>query len=184
MNQQWYALLVRTRSATLTAASLNDKGYEVFLPTYVQKRKWSDRYVAFEKPLFPGYLFCRLNPLDRMLPILTTPGVMSILSAGRMPIPVPDSEIDAIKSLLNSGLSVLPFPDLTTGTKVLLEKGPLTGIHGVVTTVGKSCRLIVSVEILHRSVMVEIDRDWVRVADVPMVRPGVQTQGAVRHLAA
>ena len=168
--QQWYALQVRTRFARPAAQTIDRKGFEVFLPTYGQTTKWSDRYSRIELPLFPGYLFCRFSPQERLLPILTSPGVISIVRAGAIPVPIPDDEINAIKALVRSGLPVAPYPELVKGARVLIEKGPLAGVEGVIVTTGKSCRLIVSVELLQRSVMAEIDREWARPAKVTPIR--------------
>ena len=92
---EWYALQVRPRTERFTAQLLNQKGYEPFLPTYLRKRRWSDRVKVLSQPLFPGYLFCRLDPLVR-LPVLKTPGVISVVGVGKEPIPAPDHEIDAV----------------------------------------------------------------------------------------
>jgi transcription antitermination factor NusG len=112
--------------------------------------------------LFPGYLFCRFDVHDRLLPILTTPGVISIIGAGKTPIAVSDQEIASVQAILRSGLPARPWPCLTVGCRVLLERGPLAGIEGIVLNVDKAFRLVVSVPLLQRSVAVEIERDWVR----------------------
>src|SRR5215469_5369890 len=82
---EWYALQVRPRTEKFTVQLLNQKGYEPFLPTYLRKRRWSDRVKVLSEPLFPGYLFCRLDARFR-LPVLTTPSVISIVGAGKEPI--------------------------------------------------------------------------------------------------
>jgi transcription antitermination factor NusG len=142
--------------------SLRGKGYEEWLPLYQAKRRWSDREKQISLPLFPGYLFCRLDVQDRLLPILTTPGVIGIVSAGKVPIPVSDDEIAVVQAIIRSGLSAQPWPSLTTGSKVLVERGPLVGIEGFVVSVRKTYRLVVSVQLLQRAVAVDIDREWVR----------------------
>jgi transcription antitermination factor NusG len=161
-SQFWYAICVRSKFERVASAILSGKGYEEFLPLYNSKRRWSDRSKEIEFPLFPGYLFCRFDAQERILPILTTPGVISIVGAGRIPVPVPDRQIDAIRTVIRSGLCAQPWPHLAVGTKVVIEKGPLTGIEGVTLDVDKKFRLIISVPLLQRSVSVEIDRDWVR----------------------
>jgi transcription antitermination factor NusG len=141
---------------------LRGKGYEEFLPLYRSRRRWSDRVKELDLPLFPGYLFCRFDVHDRLLPILTTPGVISIVGAGKTPIAVPDEEIATVQAILRSGLPSRPWPCLTAGSKVLIERGPLAGIEGIALRVDKTFRLVVSVLLLQRSVAVEIERDWVR----------------------
>jgi len=158
---EWYAIRIRGKFAQAIASALEGKGYKVFLPLYTSHKKWSDRIKVKELPLFPGYLFCRFDVNNRLLPILTTPGVIHIVSAGRQPCPVGEDEIHAIQRIIDSGLAALPWPYLRTGTTVRIDKGPLAGLRGIVRTVPKGFRLVVSVPLLQRSVAVELDRDWV-----------------------
>ena len=157
----WYALRVQSRLAGLVSTTLRGKGYQEFFPLYCSRRRWSDRIKKVELPLFPGYLFCQFDESDR-LPILTTPGVIGIVGAGKIPIPVDDDEIEAIRAILRSGLAAQPWPHLRVGSKVYIERGPLTGLEGIITNTDKVYRLIVSVSLLQRSVAVEIDREWAR----------------------
>jgi transcription antitermination factor NusG len=161
-NQPWYAIRIQSRLGNVAAATLRGKGYEEFLPLYRSRRRWSDRFKELELPLFPGYLFCRFDVTDRLLPILTTPGVIGIVGAGKTPIPVDDEEIEAIRAILRSGLAARPWPFLQVGSKVYIERGPLTGMEGIIANADKVYRLIVSVNLLQRSVAVEIDREWAR----------------------
>ena len=112
-------------------------------------------------PLFPGYLFCRLNLEDRM-PLITTPGFLYIVGVGRNPEPVDESEILAIRSVLRSGFPVMPWPSLMVGQKVQLKHGPLRGLEGVLTKIADQHRIFVSVTLLKRSISVEVDPQWVR----------------------
>jgi transcription antitermination factor NusG len=96
------------------------------------------------------------------MPILTTPGVIGILGAGKTPVPVDIEEIEAIRAILRSGLAAQPWPLLRVGSKVYIERGPLAGLEGIVINTDKVYRLIVSVSMLQRSVAVEIDREWAR----------------------
>ena len=161
-NLLWYAIRVRSKFERVASLTLSGKGYEEFLPLYRSGRAWSDRAKQLDLPLFPGYLFCRFDVQDRLLPILTTPGVVSIVSAGKIPISIPDREIEAIQIVIRSGLHAQPWPHLAVGSRVLMEKGPLAGIEGTTLSVDKLYRLIVSVPLLQRSVAVEIDREWAR----------------------
>jgi transcription antitermination factor NusG len=137
------------------------KGYETLLPLYHVRRKWSDRNKEIEVPLFSGYTFCRFDPRDR-LPILQVPGVVSVLGfPGTGPVPADEAEIDAVRTLLRSNLPVGPWPFLREGKFVTVERGPLTGVDGIVIEANSKCRLVVSVSLLQRSIYVEIDRDWV-----------------------
>jgi transcription antitermination factor NusG len=107
-------------------------------------------------------LFCRFDVRGRLLPILTTPGVISIVGAGKTPIAISDEEIGALQAVIRSGLTVQPWPLLRVGSKVHIEGGPLAGLEGIITNTNKIYRLIVSVSLLQRSVAVEIEREWAR----------------------
>lgn len=142
------------------AVHLAGKGYEWFLPTYMSRRQWSDRIKKSELPLFPGYLFCRFNPLDR-LPILATPGLLSIVGIAKTPIPVDEVEMKAVRTLVGSGLPFQAWPYFKIGQRVRIEYGPLCGLEGILLSVKGSHRIVVSVNLLQRSVAAEIDSTWV-----------------------
>jgi transcription antitermination factor NusG len=158
----WYALRVRAKSERSVALALDSKGYEHFLPLYRVATKRSDRIKQLELPLFPGYLFCRLNFLERVLPVLTIPGVHSIVGAGKQPIPISDREIDDVQTVVRSGLAAQPCTHVTVGSKLIIERGPLAGLEGIAVDVARGCRFIVSVSLLQRSVCIEIDQSWAR----------------------
>src|SRR5690349_21112610 len=121
---------VKSRTEQLVATMAEHKGYENFLPLYPTKRRWSDRVKTVEQPLFPGYVFCRLNPQHR-LPLLTIPGVMHLVGIGKVPAPIEDEEISSIQAALRSGLKIEPWPYLKVGQRVRLEQGPLAGLEGI-----------------------------------------------------
>lgn len=158
---QWYALYVRQRYEKIVAAALASKGYEVFLPTYETRRRWSDRTKVIELPLFSGYAFCRFDFQER-LPILTVPGVNFIVGFGKTPTPVDPNELEAVRLVSESGLPCEPWPFLKVGHQVRVEHGALAGLEGFVVNVKNSYRLIISVNLLGRSVSVELDRDSVK----------------------
>jgi transcription antitermination factor NusG len=152
----WFALQVRTRQEAGVAQQLNGQGYERFLPLYKLRKRWSDRIKEVDAPLFPGYLFCRFNPQDR-LPILKTPGVIQIVGFNNGPAVVDESEIRSIQTLVATGAPHQPWPFLATGDRVRIESGPLLGLEGILIDVKRVHRLILSVTLLQRSVAVEID---------------------------
>lgn len=152
----WFALQVRTRHEAGVASFLEGKGYEFFLPTYTCRRRWSDRIKEVETPLFPGYLFCRFDPRER-LPILKTPGVIQVVGYNRLPVPIEESEVQAIQALVASGLPRHPWPFLAVGDRVRIESGPLRGHEGLLLDFKGNHRLVLSVSLLQRSVAVEID---------------------------
>jgi len=156
----WYALQVRPRFEKIVATHLDYKGYEEYLPLYRSRRKWSDRIKEVDLPLFPGYIFCKFDIRQR-LPILVIPGVMSVVGLGKNPAAVPDDEIAAVQNVAKSGLTYEPSGFISTGQRARIERGPLQGLVGIVVAVKKNYRLIISVNLLQRSVAVEIDNDSV-----------------------
>jgi transcription antitermination factor NusG len=159
IDAEWYAVAVRSNFERIVGHSLRQKDYEVFLPTYLSKRRWSDRTKVVECALFPGYLFCRMD-LRRRVPLLDTPGVASIVGVGKCAVPVRDSEIAAIQRIVESGLPMSPWPFLKAGQFVYINQGPLAGLEGILVAIKNRSRLVVSVEMLQRSVTVEIESDW------------------------
>lgn len=166
----WFALQVRMRHEGGVADQLCSKGYERFLPLHKVRRHWSDRVKEVDSPLFPGYLFCRFNPQDR-LPILKTPGVAQIVGYNHVPIPVDEQEIEAIRTLVASGVPNFPCPYLEIGSRVRIEAGALRGLEGILTELKGKRRLILSITLLQRSVAVETDSDAVSVVQsLPTIR--------------
>ena len=163
-NQQWpwFAILVRTSREKSACLLLENAGYECFLPISKYMRRWSDRMKETEVPLFPGYLFCRMNPHNR-LPLLMTPGVIQIVGVGKTPVPVDEQEIAAIQRVAQSGVSTMPWPYLQVGHVARIEEGPLRGMTGIVIRIKSGLKLVLSVNLLQRSIAVEIDRGWVGV---------------------
>lgn len=157
---QWFAIRVRPRLEKLVSDALRSKDYTEFLPVFRVRRRWSDRFVTAELPLFPGYIFCRFNP-ERRLPILTTPGVMHVVGLGRVPLPLDEDEVAAVRAIVDSGLAAQPWPFLKSGDRVMLAEGPLRGVEGILVSADAN-RLVVNVTLLQRSVAVQIDREWVR----------------------
>ncbi len=161
-NQQWpwFAILTRTGREKTANLLLENAGYECFLPISKYMRRWSDRMKEVEVPLFPGYLFCRMNPHNR-LPVLMTPWVIQIVGIGKTPILVAEEEIAAIQRVGKSRLSIMPWPYLQVGQVARIEDGPLRGMTGIVIKIKSGLKLVLSVNLLQRSVAVEIDRSWI-----------------------
>jgi transcription antitermination factor NusG len=158
---RWFALRVRSNYERVAQLHLRERGYEEFAPCCRQERTWSDRKKIVDQFLFPGYVFCRVDPNAR-LPVLTIPGVVGLVGFGKIPTPVPDHEIEHVRTMIQSGLLVTPWPFLQVGQGVLIERGPLAGVEGILQEVKGRFRLIVSIPLLQRSVSTEIDRNWVR----------------------
>jgi transcription antitermination factor NusG len=157
----WFAIRVRSNYERTTAKHLRQRGYEEFCPSYKAQRRWSDRTKTVEQLLFPGYVFSRFNPHDR-LPVLTAPGVVGMVGVGKTPSPIPDREIENIRTLVESGILLQPWPFLEVGQTVLIEHGPLAGVEGLLLELKGKSRLVVSIALLQRSVSAEVDRHWIR----------------------
>ncbi len=158
--EQWYALQLRTRWENSTAALLVGKGYQTFLPTFKTLKRVRGKSCEIASPLFPGYVFCRFDA-HRRLPVLLTPGVISVVGRARIPIPVEDSEIQAIQKLVSTGLQAEPWPYLEVGQMVRIDDGALCGVQGILIGFKGARRIVVSVSLLRRAVALEIDRSVV-----------------------
>ena len=154
--KSWFALQVRTRTEYRVATILRAKGYEEFLPT----RNVARRKTASPVPLFPGYVFCRLNPNVYGL-IVTTPGVIRIVEFGGKPAAIDPEEIRSVQLIVNSGASVCVWKGLHPGDKVCVAEGPLRGAVGILVAIRPKHRLLVSITMMMRTVMAEIDPEWV-----------------------
>jgi transcription antitermination factor NusG len=157
---QWFALVVRPRFEKAVARRLELKGYETLLPIYKKYRKYGTRSKSSELPLFPGYVCCRFDVQAR-LPILMTPGVIHVLGAGNMPIPISEMEISCLQTAIRARLSLQPFAFVNAGQRVRISSGVLAGMEGIVLKSKPGLRLILSVTLLQRSVMLEIDHDQI-----------------------
>jgi transcription antitermination factor NusG len=159
-DRKWFAVSVTARHEKIVSQLLYNKGFETFLPLYTRRHQYAGRVRKFELPLFPGYLFCLSDSATR-LPILTTPGVLRMLGTGRLPIPVEDGEIASLQRASQAGASMVPYPYWQSGHAGRITAGPLAGIEGIVVTEKRSVRLVLSVSLLQRSVLLEIDSDCV-----------------------
>jgi transcription antitermination factor NusG len=165
-NQPWYALRVKSRFESAVASHLTARGFESFLPMYKSRRQWSDRIREMEVPLFSSYVFCRFDPLDRF-PVVSIPGIVHVVSIGKVPTEVDQSEIEAIQTAVHSGLQHEPCSYLHVGQKVRIEQGPLNGVEGVLLSIKGNQRLVLSITLLQRSMAVQIDETWARPLDEP-----------------
>lgn len=157
----WYALRVVSRHEKAVSNFLRARDFEEFLPIYTARRKWADRYKNVDLPLFSGYTFCRFH-IDQRSSILQAPGVIDIVRFGREFCPIGTDEIESLQRLMQSGLMCEPWPYLEVGERVQICGGPLNGLSGLVTDIRNATRLVLSVSLLQRSVVVELDRDWLR----------------------
>jgi transcription antitermination factor NusG len=173
----WFAIRVRPRYEKQVAQSIESKNVHTFLPLYAARRNWSDRTKEVHVPLFDGYVFCQLDPCERM-PVLVTPGVLHFVGIGKTPVPVEHSEIAAIQTLVQFGSVVRPWPFLQEGDRVRVDDGPLRNTEGILLRCGNEDHVVVSVTLLQRSVAVKIDRAWLTPIRSWMRRPAAaETRG-------
>lgn len=160
MRSSWFALTVKPRHEKAAAQNLRFRGLQEFLPLQRVRRAWSDRTQIVELPLFPGYVFCRFSYAERLL-ALNTPGINRIVGFGNTDTPLEESEVESVKTLVASGLPVSPWPYLKIGDGVRIAYGLLEGVRGAILREKNPWRVVVSVELLNRSIAVEVDRDLI-----------------------
>jgi transcription antitermination factor NusG len=156
----WFALQTKPRNEKQVERLLTHKGYECCLPMYRQKRRWSDRVMEVELPLFPMYIFCRFNS-SAIGKAISTPGVARIVGFGGKPAEVKVEEIEALQLLGQSELLREPWAYIPDGTFVQVETGPLTGAQGTICCSGDKRRLVISVTLLQRSVSIQLDENTI-----------------------
>jgi transcription antitermination factor NusG len=153
---QWFALYTRSRHEQLVKRLLDGKGIENFLPLHERTSQWTDRKKKLSLPLFPGYLFVRIASSNR-LGVLKTPGAVYIVGNGIDLLPIPEEQIASIQSLVDRGLKYDPYPYIKIGSRVRIKDGPLSGVEGVLVRKKRRSCLVISVDIIQRSVSVETD---------------------------
>jgi transcription termination/antitermination protein NusG len=152
---EWFAIQVMPRSEQKVVQYLEYKGYETLLPTYKCKRKWADRIKLIELPLFPDYIFFRALTTNSGM-VLTIPGTVRLLGMGGRPSVIPAEEIESLRKINTSRVPAAPCRYITIGQKVCISVGPLAGIVGLLSEVKNSRRLIVTVELIMRSISVDV----------------------------
>ena len=156
----WFALAVKPRFDKPVARTLESRGYETLLPLYRKRRTAGARSTDFELPLFPGYVCCRFE-LSKRMKILTTPGVIRIFGAGNVPTPLPDVEMASLRTAIGAGLALQPFPYVQSGQRVRIERGALAGVEGIVMSLNRTLRLVLSISLLEQSALLEVASDEV-----------------------
>ena len=156
----WYALYTRHQHEKRVDQALRGKGIESFLPLYTAAHQWKDRVTRVSLPLFPCYVFLR-GPLAQWLPVLTTPGVHTVVGFGGEPASISCAEIDALRRVVDSSVKVQPHPFLRCGDRIRVTAGPLRGLEGLLVRKKNWCKLLLSIEMLQRSVAVEVDATMV-----------------------
>jgi len=164
LKQHWYAAYTCANHEKRVAQQLIERQVEHFLPLYRSVRRWSDRRMQIDLPLFPGYVFVRLALRDRVR-VLQIPSVVRLVGFGGLPTALPDQEMEAMRNGLLRQLRLEPHPYLTIGRRVRLTSGPLMGLEGILVRRKGLLRLILSLDLIQRSIAVEVDS-----ADVEPIR--------------
>ena len=152
----WYAIYTTARHEKVVARQLGERSIETFLPLYRSLHRWKDRRKLIESALFPSYVFVRIAIEDR-LRVLEVPGVVNIVgSKGHFP-PLPEQEITALRNGLENQVYAEPHPYLKVGRKVRVVRGPMTGAEGILIRKKDKYRVVISLDVLMRSVALEID---------------------------
>lgn len=152
----WFAAYTSANHEKRAAAEISRRGVESFLPVYNAVRRWSDRKVEIQMPLFPGYVFVRMVPKER-LRVLEVPGVARLVGFGGSPVAIPDEQVEGLRAALQRQLRAEPYPFLTAGRRVRVRAGPLAGLEGVVVRRKNRLRLVVSLDLIQRAAAVEIE---------------------------
>jgi transcription antitermination factor NusG len=152
----WYAVQTCANHEKRVLEQLGQRAVEAYLPQYRSVRRWKDRRVRLDLPLFTGYVFVHLALCDR-LRVLQTPSVVRLVGFGGQPAPLPDREIDALRQGLAQEMRIEPHPYLKIGQRVRARSGPLRGLEGILIRKKNVLRLVVSLDLIMRSVAVEID---------------------------
>lgn len=164
----WFALYTHHQHEKMVAQFVSGKGIEVFLPLYSTSHRWKDRIKQLSLPLFPNYVFVFAR-YDRRGTILSTPGVYDFVRMGGSPAAIPGEEIEAIRRVVEGGLQAEPHPFLKSGDLVRVKSGPLEGVEGILIRKKSLYRLVLSVELVARSISVEVEAaDVERVSSQPV----------------
>jgi transcription antitermination factor NusG len=160
----WYAGYTASRHEKRVAEHFAQRGVEHFLPLYETIHRWNNGRHRVQLPLFPGYIFVHIALRDRMR-VIEVPGFVRLVGFNSLPCPLPEADIGRMKEALNKGVVAEPYPYLTVGTRVEVRNGPLQGMTGILLRRQNKCRVVISVDLIMRSMAVEVEA-----ADVVPVR--------------
>ena len=156
VERNWYAVYTCPRHEKRVAEQIKQNRISCFLPMYRSLRRWKDRRKELELALFPGYVFVRIAFRDR-LQVLQIASVVRFVGFNGRPIPLPENEMESLMNGLSSGVRAEPHPYLTVGRSVRVKYGPLAGTHGILVRRKEKFRVVLSLDLIMRSVAVEVD---------------------------
>jgi transcription antitermination factor NusG len=175
---RWFAVYVRSRHEARVAKHFKDREIEFFLPQYKEERKWSDRKVEIELPLFPGYLFVRLRrSLETLLRVVEVPGVITIVGRGSSPEALEDAEIEQLQTAMSQGKDPRPHAFLQVGDPVMIMRGPLGGQAGTLIRMNNKNRVVLKLDLIQKAMSVEVDADA-----VALIHAGNTTHSGLRDM--
>jgi transcription antitermination factor NusG len=154
---QWYAVVSRSRHEKIATTALTSLGITTFCPFVSEMHHWSDRRKLVDVPLFPGYLFVQVqNSAEAQLRVLKTSGVVQFVGNRQGAVPIPDEEISSVRSVLEQKISCSPYPFLQLGQRVRIRGGSLDGVEGILIGRNSASKLIISIELIQRSLAVAV----------------------------
>ena len=156
LEPRWYAAYTRAQHEKRVAQQLKERAVENFLPVYETVHKWKDRNMRMQLPLFPGYLFVRLALRDR-LQVLQVPSVVRLVGFDGAPTAIAEEEVEGLRHALAEGVRAEPHPYLRMGRHVRITCGPLAGREGILKRWKGDLRVVLSIELIQRSILVDID---------------------------
>lgn len=156
--EHWYAVHTQARHEKMVEHKLRERGIETFLPLVTETHRWSDRNKKVQLPLFGSYVFARLTPSKvERLRVLTIGGVFSFVGVRGEGTPIPDTQIEAVRALVNGGLLWSTHPFLKIGQRVRIRSGALDGVEGILIDRAGDSTLVISVDAIQRSLSVRVE---------------------------
>src|SRR6266404_1094512 len=180
LQPHWYAVYTCANREHRVADQFANHGIEHFLPLYASVRRWKDRKVRLQLPLFPGYIFVQLALRDR-LRVLQVPGVVRLVGFDGHAVPLPEEEVARIRGILGQGFRAEPHPYLEVGRRVRVMRGPLEGMEGIIVRRKNGSRFVISFELIQRSMSVEVSGLELEPAPEP-IRTSLTSRPCVRLL--
>ena len=154
--EEWYAVYTKSRHEKVAETNLKNRGVTTFLPLREVVSRWKDRNKTIHVPLFPSYVFVNVGVMD-LHRVTYTKGVLKVVGTNGTPVPVPADQVEAIKVLVQSKIKYDPYPYFERGREVLIKSGPLQGVVGKIMDKRSRHRLVLSIDLIKKSVSLEID---------------------------
>jgi transcription antitermination factor NusG len=156
LDREWYAVYTRSHQERMVQTQLAGRGVENFLPTYEKISQWKDRKKLIQVPLFPGYLFVKIEFMKR-LEVVKAYGAVELVGNSAGPVPIPEEQVTRVRKFVEVGLKCDPHPYLKVGKKVRITEGTLEGLEGILVRTKNRSLFVISVEMIQRSVSVELE---------------------------